>query len=264
MYCKHSPPATIYIPPNLIVSFSGCVRRSLRVPYNHHVVRHERPQKVTGEHLSSFRFEVYLILCNIQLSRKDSSSKSNKTEKTSSSASNGTPPPPPPNNAKPQLPQIPTTASSSLNISFGGNNAGAHPNAGSSNGAYGARTGAQAGAGSGSGQTPAAPDRRFSQPDRASPAPPIVVVSPDTNSEANARGGYVGQERTSLTGDTGSPMRSTAINRLRQTPKDTIPIIGKPPRKQRSSRFVPSEKVEIERLPPFSGELYRDYQRTRH
>lgn len=49
------------------------------------------------------------------------------------------------------------------------------------------------------------------------------------------------------------PPRQTPLNRLRQTPKDTIPIIGKPPRKQRSSRFVPSEKVEIERLPPFVG-----------
>lgn len=40
------------------------------------------------------------------------------------------------------------------------------------------------------------------------------------------------------------------MNRLRG-PKDTIPIVGKPPRKQRSSRFVVTEKVEIERLPPF-------------
>ena len=40
---------------------------------------------------------------------------------------------------------------------------------------------------------------------------------------------------------------------LRQGPKDTIPMVGKPPRKQRSSRFVVTEKVEIERLPPFMG-----------
>lgn len=51
-----------------------------------------------------------------------------------------------------------------------------------------------------------------------------------------------------------TPPRSTTLNRLRNTgPKDTIPIVGKPPRKQRSSRFVVTEKVEIERLPPFMG-----------
>ena len=100
---------------------------------------------------------------------------------------------------------------------------------------------------------PATLDRgRFSQSDRSSPAPPIVVVSPDSQGEANVRGGYPGvQERLSL--NPGEPPRQTPLNRLRQTPKDTIPIIGKPPRKQRSSRFVPSEKVEIERLPAFMG-----------
>jgi serine/threonine-protein phosphatase 2A regulatory subunit B' len=41
------------------------------------------------------------------------------------------------------------------------------------------------------------------------------------------------------------------LNRLRAGPKDTIPMVGKPPRKQRSSRFIVTEKVEIERLPPF-------------
>ena len=30
-------------------------------------------------------------------------------------------------------------------------------------------------------------------------------------------------------------------------------MVGKPPRKQRSSRFVVTEKVEIENLPPFLG-----------
>ena len=31
-------------------------------------------------------------------------------------------------------------------------------------------------------------------------------------------------------------------------------MVGKPPRKQRSSRFVVTEKVDIEKLPPFAGE----------
>ncbi|KIM80768.1 hypothetical protein PILCRDRAFT_515998 [Piloderma croceum F 1598] len=47
------------------------------------------------------------------------------------------------------------------------------------------------------------------------------------------------------------PRAGTFTSRLRTGPKDTIPIVGKPPRKQRSSRFVVTEKVEIERLPPF-------------
>ena len=124
--------------------------------------------------------------------------------------------------------------------------------AGSSNGAYSTRSGGATTGSTGSASaSPQTPDRRFSQPDRSSPAPPIVVVSSDAQNEANSRAGsgnYNGP--TSLTGE---PPRSSRINQLRQTPKDTIPIIGKPPRKQRSSRFVPSEKVEIEGLPPFLG-----------
>lgn len=50
-----------------------------------------------------------------------------------------------------------------------------------------------------------------------------------------------------------TPPRASALRGLRTGPKDTIPIVGKPPRKQRSSRFVVTEKVEIERLPPFLG-----------
>lgn len=180
--------------------------------------------------------------------RKDSSSSKNKGEK-----SNGTPPPPPPNNAKPQLPQIPTTSSSSLNISFGGSNAAAAPNAGSSNRNYGAQNGLKAGGAPPAPQVAATPERRFQQPDRSSPAPPIVVVSPDTHGEPGQRGAgnYGGQ--APLPGEAGTPPRTGPLNRLRQTPKDTIPIIGKPPRKQRSSRFIASEKVEIDALPAFSG-----------
>ncbi len=54
----------------------------------------------------------------------------------------------------------------------------------------------------------------------------------------------------------GTPPRASTLNRLRSpqgTPKDTLPF-GKPPRKQRSSRFVTTEKVEIEKLPTFSGQ----------
>ncbi|KAH9079486.1 protein phosphatase 2A regulatory B subunit [Lactarius deliciosus] len=90
--------------------------------------------------------------------------------------------------------------------------------------------------------------------DRATPAPPIVVVSPD-NSDQSSRNstGYGSPERLSIglePGGSATPPRTSPLNRLRG-PKDTIPIVGKPPRKQRSSRFVVTEKVEIERLPPF-------------
>lgn len=201
-----------------------------------------------------------------QLSRKDSSSSKNKDPGgKNDSKNNNVPPPPPPNNAKPQLPLLSNATHSSLGISFGGGSSSSlHSNASTasttSTGRNGGTIGLQPGAtyGAGSGQVPATPERRFSQPsDRASPAPPIVVVSPETHNEPNMRGagqGYAPERGMSNLDGTATPPRTGPLNRLRQTPKDTIPIIGKPPRKQRSSRFVPSEKVEIERLPAFNGE----------
>lgn len=108
-------------------------------------------------------------------------------------------------------------------------------------------------------QTAPPQDRRLAV-ERAHPAPPIVVVSPD-NSDQGSRnsGGYGSPERLSIglePGGSATPPRTSPLSRLRG-PKDTIPIVGKPPRKQRSSRFVVTEKVEIERLPPFMGLLYR-------
>ncbi|OBZ75093.1 Serine/threonine-protein phosphatase 2A regulatory subunit delta isoform [Grifola frondosa] len=91
-------------------------------------------------------------------------------------------------------------------------------------------------------------DRRYVTSDRATAAPPIVVVSPDASSDQPDRHA-LGMESS---GGPVTPPRANTLNRLRTTgPKDTIPIVGKPPRKQRSSRFVVTEKVEIERLPPF-------------
>jgi serine/threonine-protein phosphatase 2A regulatory subunit B' len=108
-------------------------------------------------------------------------------------------------------------------------------------------------------QTAPAQDRRLAV-DRAAPAPPIVVVSPDNSDQASRNSGAYGSpERLSIglePGGSATPPRTSPLNRLRG-PKDTIPIVGKPPRKQRSSRFVVTEKVEIERLPPFLGLLYR-------
>lgn len=104
---------------------------------------------------------------------------------------------------------------------------------------------------------PATPERRYSVPDRQSPAPSIVVVGAESSQDMLLRGpgSLSTPERLGLGGEGGPPQppKAGTLTRLRQGPKDTIPIIGKPPRKQRSSRFVPSEKVDIERLPPFSG-----------
>ena len=100
-------------------------------------------------------------------------------------------------------------------------------------------------------------DQRRPPVDSLNPAPPIVVVSSDTPSDAPHRPGHLnsGQDRLGAGPDhtNGNVPRNSTLNRLRAGPKDTIPMVGKPPRKQRSSRFVVTEKVEIERLPPFMG-----------
>ena len=46
--------------------------------------------------------------------------------------------------------------------------------------------------------------------------------------------------------------KSGPINRLKNTPKDSIPI-SKTPRRQRSSRFQVTEKVDLEKLSAFKG-----------
>jgi serine/threonine-protein phosphatase 2A regulatory subunit B' len=81
-------------------------------------------------------------------------------------------------------------------------------------------------------------------------------------SDASLRAGHFGgaPERHSLIDHGGAtPPRATTLNRLRAGPRDTIPMVGKPPRKQRSSRFVVTEKVDIERLPPFMGNFGQRY-----
>jgi serine/threonine-protein phosphatase 2A regulatory subunit B' len=46
--------------------------------------------------------------------------------------------------------------------------------------------------------------------------------------------------------------KSGALNRLKNAPKDQIPI-SKGPRRQKSSRFYVNEKQEIKETPPFNG-----------
>ncbi|KAJ7740681.1 protein phosphatase PP2A0 B subunit gamma isoform [Mycena maculata] len=149
---------------------------------------------------------------NLNLSSADSSSK-----KDSKNSNN--PPPPPPNTQKPLLPPaVPQNGASS--------------------------------------SSRPAPDRRHAPEVNGTPPPPIVVVSSDAPQETPYRAGQPGTpERLPVGGLDlpGGPPRANLSNmsRLRANAKDTIPIVGKPPRKQRSSRFVITEKVDIERLPPF-------------
>jgi serine/threonine-protein phosphatase 2A regulatory subunit B' len=170
-----------------------------------------------------------------QLSRGKSSSESSssKTSKNPTPVSNGPTPPPPP--AKPS----PASSTSSIQ-SFGNatSNVASSSSIGRSN--------------------PPPQQSGPQQPnvDRRNPAqdnytPPIVVVSPEMPSDPLPH-----QKPTPhLPGEPATPPRATTTlnNRLRQAPKDTIPMVGKPPRKQRSSRFHVTEKVEIERLPAFNG-----------
>ncbi|KAF9069926.1 phosphatase 2A regulatory B subunit-domain-containing protein [Rhodocollybia butyracea] len=145
------------------------------------------------------------------LNRKSSQDASSKKEQKAS-ASAAAAPPPPPNTSKP-LP----------NPTISLNNHSQQPRSSSP-----------------ATNNPSTPERRH--PGDNSMSPPIVVVSPDNSTEPVLRHGLDGQP---------TPPRNTTLNRLRAGPKDTIPIVGKPPRKQRSSRFVVTEKVDIERLPPF-------------
>ena len=48
--------------------------------------------------------------------------------------------------------------------------------------------------------------------------------------------------------------KTGALNRLKNAPKDQIPI-SKAPRRQKSSRFYVKEKVQLEKTPGFHGNL---------
>jgi len=89
--------------------------------------------------------------------------------------------------------------------------------------------------------------------------------SPNSNSNSSAGGrslgvGGVGGLTVGMAGiglegrQPGQPPKAGQLTKLRQGPRDTIPIVGKSPRKQRSSRFHVTEKVHLEKLPAFSGE----------
>ena len=182
----------------------------------------EKHKEVPGMPSSSSPYARSILTYEMKLSRKDGTSK-NKETKLSASNNNQTqpqslPPPPPP---KPNT--NPTTSQQS--ISPLNPRSSSPSSANSINYAQGS-------------------SRYIGGPGTTSAlAPPIVVVSPDPSPPETI-------ERTSLTGEP-VPSRTSTLSRLRSGPKDMIPV--KPPRKQRSSRFVITEKVEIEKLPPFMG-----------
>lgn len=201
-----------------------------------HQHRDEKLQEIIG--ILSFSSTASSHLFS-QLRGKDSNSSKNKppqqSSAQSSTSSSSTLPPPPSASGQPPIP----------NIGHNGSNHSLAP---------------QLPLQTSRSSVPAPPpqDRRLAV-ERATPAPPIVVVSPDNSDQASRSStGYGSPERLSIglePGGSATPPRTSPLNRLRG-PKDTIPIVGKPPRKQRSSRFVVTEKVEIERLPPFMGLLY--------
>jgi serine/threonine-protein phosphatase 2A regulatory subunit B' len=155
-------------------------------------------------------------------------------------------------------------SSDSGNLAPSGQAGGGTSPTGSGNGGLtpGAAGGGPAqGQGQGAGQAGPTTPRRSPVSDKTSPAPPLVVISGAHNSEMpsdpiphSPLGRAFGSPER-LLGPDGQPTppRAGPLNRLRGTPKDTIPIVGKTPRKQRSSRFYVTEKVDIEKLPNFLG-----------
>ncbi|KZT60385.1 protein phosphatase 2A regulatory B subunit [Calocera cornea HHB12733] len=112
---------------------------------------------------------------------------------------------------------------------------------------------------------PLTPERRVGAapagttvPEKTSPAPPVVVVTanaemPQDPMPYQSPFGSGSPRQGGMGADGVTPPRNTTLSRLKNAqPRDTIPIVGKPPRKQRSSRFHVTEHVEIERLPSFS------------
>lgn len=90
-----------------------------------------------------------------------------------------------------------------------------------------------------------------------SPQPPITPSIVVATSEASP------STATSMSSqkpaDNKEVPKSGPINRLKNSPKDSIPV-SKVPRRQRSSRFHASEKVELEKLPTFKDVLATERQ----
>lgn len=219
------------------------------------VCHHEKHQKDLGMHLLSIVFVIFSSPASLpQLARRNTQPAQQGAQQeasTSRQGRNSTNGPTPPNNTRP-TPSGSTSALANLSTVASSSSPGA---ASSSNTLQ--RTSSP--------NTPSTQERRYSG-ERASPAPPIVVVSSDPQSEAvpPARNSFASSDRGLQHANDGTPPRNTTLNRLRNSgPKDTIPIVGKPPRKQRSSRFVVTQHVDIERLPSFAGMFLFSHEHCR-
>ncbi|KAI9277341.1 phosphatase 2A regulatory B subunit-domain-containing protein [Umbelopsis sp. AD052] len=98
--------------------------------------------------------------------------------------------------------------------------------------------------------SPAHPQRQITeQPPSTKPALPAISITntpthdPPTHSPSS--------KSPSLGKPSNDPLKNSSINRLKGTPKDTIPV-SKSPRRQKSSRFYSHETVELEKLPNFN------------
>ncbi|PWN48688.1 protein phosphatase 2A regulatory B subunit [Violaceomyces palustris] len=233
----------------------------------------------------------------MNLSRSKSSDANGSNNRSSTSAGGSVPAPPPKGGSVPSN----SSFTGSLKSSSKENSPSSSATSLGSGPSIGGRTSSQsqiyaagaAAAGQGT------PEKRGTGPlpsqtlaDKTSPAPPVVVVSPEmpadpiphtiaTSSQPSSSASpflsgspssppLPGTGLTSLgtsglaTGELATPPKAGALNRLRQGPastgpKDTIPITSKtPPRKQRSSRFHVTEKVELEKLPSFHEVNFHD------
>ncbi|CAO3667138.1 unnamed protein product [Umbelopsis ramanniana] len=98
--------------------------------------------------------------------------------------------------------------------------------------------------------SPANPQRPVSEPSNKPPLPAINITNtppptpdPPTHSPSS--------KSPSLGKPSNDPLKNSSINRLKGTPKDTIPV-SKSPRRQKSSRFYSHETIELEKLPNFN------------
>lgn len=206
------------------------------------------------------------------LSRTKSSE--SKTKSTSPSSTNKpTPPLPHSSSSGPSSPLNSTSPSNRSSLSSAGpsgfpGSQGASPSgqgAGGGLGGESSQSQSQVG-GIGAHGQPTTPRRSPGHDGKTSPAPPLVVISgapqgmhpsemPSDPIPHSPHGrGFGSPERMLGPDGQPTPPKAGPLNRLRGTPKDTIPIVGKTPRKQRSSRFYVTEKVDIEKLPNFAGE----------
>ncbi|KAF9308219.1 Serine/threonine-protein phosphatase 2A 56 kDa regulatory subunit gamma isoform [Podila horticola] len=87
--------------------------------------------------------------------------------------------------------------------------------------------------------------------------PPTIVIMGAEPAEHLSDGQFLGHPTTPPSKNTGEKEvpKSGPINRMKNSPKDAIPI-SKTPRRQRSSRFHVTERVTLERLQALDGKYF--------